>query len=211
MALEGQQIDSRSINQVYDKAEIAVELVQRWRPQLFETVSAVVNLGTDTAFGLFANAKARKYIPQDLRDRLIYYGKVDDDAINRIPEYMLVKYLSQYWKDQSPAQMAAAIKQGNVVEVNINKHLRQSRTHWDAVVGIGSTIAHEITHSQNWEQSGYTGEAWSENAEAEFMKWAEMHREEILAKYPGLAHEREMGVPGMRMPMTRITTPTGRR
>lgn len=201
---EVKKIDTRSINQVYDKSEIAVELVQRWRPQLFDTVSAVVNLGTNSVYGLFSSAKARKYLPQDLHDRLIYYGKVDDNAINRIPEYILVKYLSQHWKDHNPAQFSQAIQEGNVVEVNINKHLLQSRTHWDAVVGIGSTIAHEITHSQAWEQSGYEGEVWSENAEKEFMEWAEAHREEILSKYPGLAQERDMGLPGMRNPVTRL-------
>jgi len=173
MARKEHKVDERQIDMFYDKAHIAVELVNEYDPDLLSRVSTIANLASG-AYGLYNSGEANKELPPDVKRWLIYRG-VKEDQIGRVPQLILKKW------GVDPKQ----IEIGDTIHVNVRRILSQSKNDIDAVLQIGSTIVHEATHEKEREFTGTSSETGPKIAEQKFMQWASQNMRRITGKFVG--------------------------
>jgi hypothetical protein len=174
-------VDERQIDQVYDKARIAVQLVQWYRPELLYNISTIANLASG-AYGLYNSAENNQVIDPSAEQRLIYRGHVSQQQIRSLPR----KILRQYFPDLNPRE----IKVNDTVHVNIRRILMESKNDIEAVIRIGATIVHECTHEIEGETRGHTEETGPEAEARKFVAWAQQNMQQILQKFPVLSGNR---------------------
>jgi hypothetical protein len=172
-----QEVDASEIERLYDKAKVAVELVRQYKPQFLDNISTIANLASG-AYGLYNSGENKKFIPSDLEQRLIHYGRLNKDQIGAIP----TKTIKQYFPDVDER----TIRKGDTIHINVNRILNQAKTDLEAVLQIASTIVHEATHEIERETKGQTFETGPQGEERKFMAWAEQNMKRILQQYPNL-------------------------
>lgn len=165
------------IENLYDKAHIAIQIVRMYNPNFLLNISTIANLSTG-AYGLYNSGENKKILPPDVEQRLIYYGKLNKNNIGNIPSVTLKKYF--------PEIDERKIKKGDTIRINVKRILSQSKTNLEAVLHIASTIIHESTHEIERETKGKTFETGPEGEEKKFMQWAQMNMDKILHSFPEL-------------------------
>ena len=170
-------VDDSQITSVYDKANIAVDLVRAFRPELLYNISTIANLAAG-AYGLYNSGENQQMLDPSMEQRLIYWGKIRKDQIQKLPRQVLKQYF--------PKLDARQVKVQDTVHVNVKRILSQSKSDMEAVLQIASTIIHECVHEIEKETRGQTQEGGPQAEERRFMEWAKQHMTEIITKYPAL-------------------------
>jgi len=170
-------IDEHEIDAVYDKSKISVELVRWYDPRLLDTISTIANLSTGV-YGVFNSGETQRQLPPDVEKNLLYYGKVTKNNLQNIPRKTLQQYYPQLRDEQ--------IQDTYTIRVNVRRILRESRSEFEAVIQIASTIVHEATHKSDFAKAGQAGEPNAYGAEGRFMNWVQRNVSQILQKYPQL-------------------------
>jgi hypothetical protein len=183
------KVDASQIIRVYDKASIAIDLVNWYRPDLLDNISTVADLGSG-AYGLYNSAENLKESPPDIQQRLIYFGKVSKRNLDSLPK----KIINQYFPDVD----ARKIKSKDTIRVNIRRILRESEGDLEKVFRIASVVIHECVHEMERESQGWTNESGPRAEQEKFKAWANQNLAAIIKKYPGLT------------PLDGIQTPLGR-
>src|SRR5581483_11954454 len=170
-------IDESQIDTIYSKSKISVELVRWYNPRLLDTISTIANLATGV-YGIFNSGENQRQLPPDVEQNLIYYGHVSKGNIRNIPKKTLMQYYPNVKEDQ--------IRDGYTVHVNVRRILRESKSDFEAVIQIASTIVHESTHKTDFQNTGKAPEGNAYGAERQFMDWVRRNMQAILSKYPDL-------------------------
>jgi len=172
------QVDNQ-IEVKYDKARIALNLVNQYDASLLDEISTIADLSSGS-YGLYNSGENSHLIPEDVKQqiRLIFHNENMDDAMmSRIP----VKVLSERF----PQIDANSIQIDNVIRVNVSRIVNESNTDLEAVLEIASTIVHEATHEIEFESQGWTSEAGPQAAERNFYSWA-MQNIQMIKSIPEL-------------------------
>jgi hypothetical protein len=170
-------LDEHEIDGVYDKSKISVEIVRWYNPRLLDAVNTIANL-TSGVYGIFNSGETQRQLPPDVEKNLLYYGRVTKNNVQNVPR----KALQQYYPDLKDDQ----IKDSYTIRVNVRRILRESRSEFEAVVQIASTIIHEATHKGDFAATGNAGEPNAYGAEGKFMSWVQRNVNQIIQKYPQL-------------------------
>lgn len=173
-----QPLDETQIDTVYGKSKISVELVKWYDPHLLDSIHTIANLASGV-YGLFNSGDTERKLPPEVEQNLLYYGRVTRSNLQNIPRQTLKQYYPQLKDDQ--------IRDAYTIKVNVNRILRESRSDFEAVVQIASTIVHEATHKSDYAKAGQAGEPNAYGAERRFMNWVQQNVRAILQKYPELA------------------------
>jgi len=186
------EIDEREIDALYDKAHIAVELVRDYyketgQPSYLRNISTIANLASG-AYGLYNSGENREIIDPTIEQRLIYWskGKLNKDQLKRLPK----RILKQYFPDLDMRY----VRPGDTIRINVRRELAESKSHWEAVLRIGSTIAHEAKHEAEMREredmpkmpTGPFSEPKAEMEAKRFINWAIQRKDAILRQYPEL-------------------------
>ena len=166
-------VDESEISSLYDKAHLAVRMVQEYDPTLLENISTIANL-SGGAYGVYNNADNQKIIPEDIKEKLryIYQGNITDQQMAMIPKAEIVAYFDKYkevFPDVDVQALQDQIQQDDTIRVNVNRILQESSSDEEAIIEIASTIVHEATHEIEKEETGQTSEAGPEAAERDFI------------------------------------------
>lgn len=185
------KIDERQVDVLYDKTHIAVELVRDYyketgQPDYLQNISTIANLASG-AYGLYNSGENRQIIDPSVEQRLIYRskGKLNKNQLQKLPK----RVIKQYFPDLDMRY----VKPGDTIHINVRKELAESKSHWEAVLRIGSTIAHEAKHEAEQRErentampAGPLSEPKAEMEAKKFINWAIQRRESILNQYPEL-------------------------
>lgn len=165
------------IEAIYDKAHVAVQIVRLYNPSFIENISTIANLASG-AYGLYNSGENTKTFPPEYEQRLIHWGRIDKNNLGNVPS----KVLKQYFPDFDERR----IKKGDTIHVNVKRILSQSRSNYDAILQIASTIIHEATHEIERETKGTTYETGPQGEEQKFKHWAEQNMERLYKMFPEL-------------------------
>lgn len=182
--LNNDLVDESQIDRIYDKAKIAVDLVRTYgketNKKLLNNISTIANLASG-AYGLY-NSKFNKKILSKTAEQKIRFKFGDDifnnNKLNNIPEIVIKKYLPDVREDE--------VIPSDTIFVNVSRIIRESKTNWDAIIQIASTIVHESTHEKEREEKGNTSEVLPEAEEKLFLAWFMRNKDKITRKYPGI-------------------------
>lgn len=172
-----EHIDASQIDHLYDKAHIAIEIVQMYNPAFLNNITTIADLASG-AYGLYNSGENRKTLPQEVEKRLIYWGRIKKEQIGLLP----AKTLRQYFPELNPHD----IRIGETIHINVRRILSQSKSDLDAVLQIASTVIHEAQHAIEKESTGTTSETGPKTEEHKFMQWTHMNLPKVLQKYPQL-------------------------
>lgn len=172
-----QELDASGIEQLYDKAHIAVKVVRMYNPHFLENIATIADLASG-AYGLYNSGENKKMLPPDVQQRLIGFGNVSKDHLGSIP----MKVLKQYFPDLDERK----VRSGDTIHVNVRRILSQAKNDLEAVLQIASTIIHEATHRIERETKGQTFETGPQGEERKFMSWAKSNLQKIVQQFPEL-------------------------
>lgn len=176
-----EDVDDSAIIRAYDKARIAVNLVKKYRPQVFQNISVISNLASG-AYGVFTHFEI-----DDGHSGLVR-GKPHKAELNQIPKQMI--------QQAHPGINPALLEKGEAIKINIQRILNDPKINSDleAVIQIASTIIHESVHEMEVREKGTTSEVGPQAAEKEFVQFCQRPeiRQEIidsLNKYPATSRK----------------------
>lgn len=174
------QVDERQIDAIYQKANKAVELVRMYDPKLLENISTIADLPSG-AYGLYNSGENKKVLPQNTERSLLYWGKIQRQNLNTIPE----KVILQYYPQLKPQDITPS----DTIRVNVHRIMREFQSDFDRIIQIASTIVHEATHEIERETTGKTSETTAYAAERKFMSWVQANLKTIMAKFPDVSNQ----------------------
>lgn len=154
----------------YDKANLAVQLVNAYDSNILRNVSTIVPL-SGSAYGVYMNSENIKGI--DPKMRMIFRGYIDDKQIDMMPKTQLIEYFKRFegrpgFEDVDFTNLENSIEANDTIRVNVNKILSEIDSEYLQVIEVASTIIHEATHANEMEEQGSTSEAGPEAAERAF-------------------------------------------
>lgn len=170
-----QQLDFKEIENIYDKSHIAVELVRWYKPKILDNIATIANLSSG-AYGIYNSGENKKILPPDKTQKLIYFGKIDQNQLNNLPAMTIRQYYPEIRPDE--------IKSSDTIHVNVNRIIREKPTEFQRIFEIASTIVHEATHEIERETKGSTSETSAIAAETDFANWVKQNIQKIMTKYP---------------------------
>lgn len=168
-----EKTDITQIERIYDKAHIAVQIVNMYNPRILDEISTIADLASG-AYGLYNSSENNKVLPPQYNQKLIYLGKGND--LTKIPYKILQKYFPGIDKKQ--------ITFRDTIHVNIRRIMSQFKDPLEAILQIAATIVHEATHEREKEETGTTSETNPQIEEKKFITWAIKNREMIKNKFP---------------------------
>jgi hypothetical protein len=159
-------VDETQIDAIYNKAKISVELVRWYKPALLANVSTIANLATGS-YGLFNSGENQDLLDPSEQQKIIIQsgGKVTHQQLHD------PKYQSQVLQQYYPNVDARHIKPGDTIHVNVRRIIMQSKSDYEAVLQIASTIVHESTHDNEFRKVKHTSETGPVAEEHLFMRW----------------------------------------
>jgi hypothetical protein len=165
--LNQQAPDESQIDSIYNKAKISVELVRWYKPQILANVSTIANLASG-AYGLYNSGENLDVLDPTEQQKIIIQsqGKVTKQQLQD-PKYQR-QILQQYY----PGIDKRRIKPGDTIHINVRRILMQSKSDYEAVLQIASTVVHEATHDNEYRQKHHTSETLPVSEEHMFMRWA---------------------------------------
>jgi hypothetical protein len=154
----------------YDKADLAVQLVNEYDSNILRNVSTIIPL-SGNAYGVYMNSDNIKNMPEDMR--MIFRGSMNDQQINMTPKVQLIDYLKRFqgaqgFEDFDFNGLENNIEANDTIRINVNKILSSIDSSLYQVLEIASTIVHEATHANEMEEHGTSSEAGPEAAEVSF-------------------------------------------
>jgi hypothetical protein len=170
--LSNKKINFEEVEHVYNKTHIAVQLVNMYAPDILNNISTIANLSAGS-YGLYNSAEVKKELPEEIEKKLIYYGRVSAEKIKKLPNTILKKYF--------PTLNDYNIKEEDVIRVNVKRIIQESKTNFEAVVQIASTIIHEATHANEMKLKGFTNETNPEHEEAKFITWVKSNKDKLFS------------------------------
>jgi hypothetical protein len=163
------------ISSVYNKAKLAIKLVQEYdktlKPgyKLLPNINTVAQLSADPhIFGLYKTDEKKKIIsnkvPPQIADKIktTFRGKEGS-----VPEITLHKYFPQLKPED--------VLESDMIRINVNSIVRSFGDTPRAVLEIAKSIVHEATHELEHELKGATQDGPGtavEKAEDAFENWA---------------------------------------
>lgn len=168
------QVDERQIDSIYDKGHIAVKIVNLYNSKILENITTIANLASG-AYGLYNSGDSKKQLPPNTERWLVYNG-INKDRIGLIPNIILNKW----------GVDPKSVKIGDTIHINVHRILNQSRSHYEAILQLASTIIHEATHSIERETTGTSSEDGPKRAEHQFMDWVGRNSAKLLQMFPEL-------------------------
>lgn len=183
-----EDVDSRQIDSIYDKARVAVQIVQLYDQmtgqKLLTNISTVANLPSG-AYGLYSSAENKKVIgPQTLNKIRFKFGQdqILNQKLNQLPNAVIKQYIPDInEKDLQPS---------DVIHVNVSRILQQFGDSKEAILEISSTLVHEATHELELQKTGKTSEAGPVAAEGKFMSWVKSNWKTLETKFPILKSQK---------------------
>ena len=154
----------------YDKANLAIQLVNEFDSSILRNVSTVIPL-SGNAYGVYMNSDNLKQMPEDIR--MIFRGSMDDNQINMTPKATLIDYLQRYqgrpgFEDYDFSNAQNSIEVSDTIRINVDKILREIDSSYLQVIEVASTIIHEATHVNESEENLNDTEAAPEANERAF-------------------------------------------
>lgn len=179
-----EEVDSRQIDAIYDKARIAVQLVQLYDQmtgQKFLTnISTIANLPSG-AYGLYSSAENRKVIGVQAMNKIRFKFGQDmllTQKLNQLPNAVIKQYIPDINnKDLQPS---------DVIHVNVAKIIQQFGDTKEAIFEVASTIIHECQHELELQTTGKTSEIGPVAAEGKFMAWVKTNMKTIQSRIPAI-------------------------
>ncbi len=176
--MQGQQINEKEVDMIYNKTHIAVELARMYAPELMQNIATIANLASG-AYGVYNSGENSKVLPQPIEQSLIYYGKLNRKNINNIPKLTIRKYYPNIPENQ--------IKSSDTIRINVKRIVNEFPDDVSRILEIASTIIHEATHEYERENYGSTSEAGPVRRETDFMNWikrgGKQQLDSLLKKY----------------------------
>lgn len=182
-----EKVDSK-INQVYDKAQYAVKLVQLYdqstNQKLLTNITTIAPLnGNSSVYGLYNSAENKKVIGPEATNKIKFkFGQnvLNQNSIHTLPNVVIKKYIPDIDEKQ--------LIPSDVIHVNVRDILTKFGDTLSAVIEIASTIVHEATHDLEFQTKGKTTnpEKASTDAEKSFKNWVQNNWTSILNQIPQL-------------------------
>lgn len=176
------------IDQLYNKANLAIKLVQIYskenRLNLLKNISTIAPLNSGV-YGLYNSRENKKVIGLSAANKIKFkFGNslVQQNNINQLPN----KVIKQYIPDIDENQLMPS----DVIHVNVQRIVRELGDSKQAIVEIASTIVHEATHNIEFHSSIKINPALAETgpkkAEELFKNWVDKNWTQIISKIPQL-------------------------
>jgi hypothetical protein len=154
----------------YDKANLAVQLVNEYNSDILRNVSTIVPL-SGSAYGVYMNSENSKNIPEDMR--MVFRSSMNDQQINMTPKATLIEYFKRFegrpgMENYNFNQLENSIDINDTIHVNVEKIKSSIASEYYQVLEVASTIIHEATHANQMEEFGDDGEGVPESEENKF-------------------------------------------
>jgi hypothetical protein len=173
------EIDIGQIESVYDKAHVAVQIVQMYedatKRSFLQDITTIANL-TSGAYGLYNSKETSQMLPPEVQQQqMMYYGRVSSQNKGSVPLKVLKQYL--------PPDQLNKVKTQGVIRVNVKKIMDQFPGDTKrAVLEIAATIIHECRHEIDRRDTGQTNEQGPKAEEQAFLRWAEQNWDNIAKR-----------------------------
>jgi hypothetical protein len=182
-----EKVDSK-LNQVYNKAQYAVKLVQLYDQQtnqkLLTNITTIAPLtGNSSLYGLYNSAENKKVIgPQAANQIKFKFGQsvLNKNSINKLPNVVIKKHIPDIDEKQ--------LVPSDVIHVNVRDILKRFGDSFSAIIEIASTIVHEATHAIEFQtkEKVMNPEKSPTDAEKSFKSWVQNNLNLIFAQIPQL-------------------------
>lgn len=171
-------VDSSKIDVIYQKAKIAVQIVQMYdqtrssdpkatpdKRKLLLNINTIAPLSSNV-YGMYMSSENKKVIgPEVINKMKLLFPK--DAMLNQKMQTLPTSIIKKYIPDLDEKK----IQPSDTIHVNVQKIVKEFGDSPKAIIEIASTIVHEATHELEREFYGKTDETGPRNAERNFIAW----------------------------------------
>jgi hypothetical protein len=184
------------IDHLYDKAKIAIKIVQMYSKEkwtkdsqsifgkqvgsLLKNISTIAPLSSGV-YGLYNSGENKKIIGPKIANQIKFkFGNnlLQQNQINKLPNAVVKQYVPDIDENQ--------LITSDVIHVNVQKIVRELGDSKEAIIEIASTIAHEAVHSIEFQQFGKTDEIRTRKTELQFKSWVNQNWPRFQTMIPQL-------------------------